>query len=67
MNTTCAYKAQNNFQSVARHSDWPKKFFLSQALILTSQNIEKNYLILAKFSNYERDCTIMYLNKETKI
>ena len=42
MNTTCAYKAQNNVQSVARQSDWPKKFFLSQALILTTQSIEKN-------------------------
>lgn len=42
MNTICAYRDQNNFQTVARHNDWPNKFFLSQALILASQNIEKN-------------------------
>ena len=49
MNTTCAYRAQNNFQTVARHNDWPKKFFVSQALILTSQNIEKINLSLLSF------------------
>ena len=42
MKTTCAYRAQNNFQTVARPNDWPKKFFRSQALILASQNIEKS-------------------------
>ena len=49
MNTTCAYRAQNNFQTVARPNDWPKKFFVSQALILTSQNIEKINLSLLNF------------------
>ena len=42
MNTTCAYRAQNNFQTVARHNDWPKKFFVSQ-------NIEKINLSLLNF------------------
>ena len=67
MNTTCAYKAQNNFQTVARHSDWPKKFFLSQALILTSQKIEKSNSSLLNFLIMNVISSIMYLNKETKI
>ena len=67
MNTTCAYKAQNNFQTVARHSDWPKKFFFSQALILTSQKIEKSNSSLLNFLIMNVISSIMYLNKETKI
>ena len=34
-------RVQNNFQTVAGHGDWPKKFSFGQALFLTDQNIGK--------------------------
>ena len=35
------FSAQNNFQVMARHSDWPKKFLLGQVSFLTDQKWKK--------------------------
>ena len=42
------FRAQNNFGTVARHNDWPKKFLLVQILFSdrSKKKVEKREIIL---------------------
>lgn len=52
------FRAQNNFWTVARHDDWPKKFSLGQIWFSdqSQKKVEKREIILVHFSICDHDC-----------